>query len=50
VLASSAQTTAGQITASLMYVSSFTGHFSVFTYAFMAIKELKVTEASLEQE
>lgn len=50
VLASSPQTTAGQITASLMYISSFTGHFSVFTYAFVAIKELKVTEASLEQE
>jgi ABC-type multidrug transport system fused ATPase/permease subunit len=50
VLASSTQTTAGQITASLMYVASFTGYFSVFTHAFVSIKELKVTEASLERD
>jgi len=49
-LTTNAQITTGQIAASLMYVTSFTRHCSVFTHAFVTLKELKVTEASIEQE
>ena len=50
VLTNTYQTTAGQITSSLMYVNTFTMNFSVFTYAFVKIKELKVTENFILQK
>jgi len=42
--------TVGQITSSLMYVNTFTGHFSVFAHAFTTFKDLKVAGTSLEQD
>lgn len=50
VLTNNLYATVGQITSSLMYINNFTSHFSVFTHAFVRIKELKVTENFILQK
>lgn len=50
ILTNTVQATVGQITSSLMYINTFTMHFSVFTHALVRIKELKVTENFILQK
>ena len=50
ILTHTIQATVGQITSSLMYINTFTMHFSVFTHALVRIKELKVTENFILQK